>query len=104
MASTSRDRDKGRKYLSGYKKRALAKALSMPLSHKILAMPLFRFESTAITKIILKRATLVKFYSNYSLSFAGTVNLALASFTCSAQCFFDSLFQLKNFSIKRSRQ
>ena len=72
--------------------------------HEILTMPLFRFEYTAITKIMLDRATLVKFYSNYSLPLAGTVNLALAPFICSAQCFFDSLFQLKNISIKRSRQ
>ena len=46
----------------------------------MLAMSLFRFEYTAITKIMLNRATLVKFYFNYSLSFAGTLNLALAPF------------------------
>ena len=46
---------------------------------------------------MLNCATLVKFYSNYSLSFAGAVNLALAPFICSAQYFFDSLFQLKIF-------
>ena len=51
------------------------KLLLQPASHEIL----FRFEYTAITKIILNRATLVKFHSNYSLSFVGTVNLALAN-------------------------
>ena len=51
-------------------------------------MLLFRFEYTAITKFMLNRATLVTFYSNSSLLFAGTVNLALVRFTCSAQCFF----------------
>ena len=60
-------------------------------------MPLFRFEYTAITKIMLNRATLVKFYLNYSFSFTGTVNLALGPFICSARCFFDSYFQLKIF-------
>ena len=53
---------------------------------------------------MLNCANLVKFYSNYDLSFAGTVNLALVPFTCSAQWFFDSLFQLKNFSKTRSCQ
>ena len=56
--------------------------------HEILAVPLFQFEYTSITKIMLKRATLAKFYFNYSLAFAGTVNIALAPFICSAQCFF----------------
>ena len=32
--------------------------------HEILALPLFRFEYTAITKIMLNRTTLVKSYSN----------------------------------------
>ena len=67
-------------------------------------MPLFQFEYTAITKIMLNRVTLVKFYSNYSLSFAGTVNLALAPFICLAQCFFNSFFQSKNLSLTRIRQ
>ena len=34
-------------------------------------------------EIILNLVTLVEFCSNLSLSFAGTVNLALASFACS---------------------
>ena len=49
--------------------------------HEILAMPLFRFEYIAITKIMLNRATLVKFDPNYSLSFASKVNLVLSRFT-----------------------
>ena len=56
------------------------KLLLQPSPYEILAMPLFQFEYTAITKIMLNPAILVKFCYHYSFSFAGTVNLALASF------------------------
>ena len=70
----------------------IKKLLLQPAPHEILAMPLFRLEYTAIAKMMLNRATLVKVYSNEYVSFAGTVNLALVPFTCLPQCFFVSLF------------
>ena len=71
--------------------------LLQPSPHEIFVIPLFGFEYTAIPKIVLNHATSVEFYSNYSFSFAGTVNLALAPFTCSAQCFFNHYFNWKFF-------